>query len=121
MHRGDVQERIDAHAERGAEIDFAVHRFAQRHPQKRAREVFGLCACDLHPRHGALKAIAFARQLDRDEWAAASGRRWSTEFEAKIDKHAAQSSRLAFVALLQLREPQRLPMIEPVKRGFDAR
>jgi hypothetical protein len=121
VHGGDVEEWIRAHAEGGAEVDLTVHRFAQRHPQKGARQAFGLRARDLDPRHGALEAIAFARQLDRHEWAAASGWRWPVEFEAKIGQHAAQSSRLALVTLLQLRKTQRLSMIEAVERGFDAR
>ena len=80
-----------------------------------------LGACNLNPRHRAFEVVAFAGQLDRYEGAAASGRGLSIEFEAKIGQYAPESARLALVALFQLRQPERLAVIEPVERSLDPR
>ena len=115
VHGGNVQERIEARPERGTDVDLAGHRLADRHPQKRVREMLGLRPRDLYPRDRALKIVAFARQLDGNEGAAAGGRRRSAKLEAKLGEHAVQSPCLALITLLQLRKAQSLPMIQPVE------
>ena len=120
MHRRDVQERIDAHAEGGAQVDFAGHRLAHRHVDERAAELLGLCARDVHARQRALEAVAFAGQLDRNERAAARRPAPAVELEPEIGEHAAQLARFAFVALLHLRERGGLAPLDAIERRLDA-
>ncbi len=83
--------------------------------------MFGLLARDVDARDGALEAVALARQFDRDERAAGPAQRRTVEPEPEIGQHAAQLSRFAFVALLQLRQRDCLAVIEAIQRCFDAR
>ena len=92
MHRGDVQEGIDAHAERGAEIDFAVDRSAHRHATSARVNSSACVRAMIDAGQRALEAVCRRRKLHGNE----RDRRYSPRApylapEAEVEEHAAHA------------------------------